>query len=171
MELEHNMDKEHACLDCGKLFLLKWRLSKHMKIHSETTKYCHYFNNELECPFQELGCKFIHESSGKCPAEDCVVKLCQFSHRNEPTDGKDDDAEDNHNDDEATDEKDVDAEDNKCGEASDGSDAEEDYQINENQCHLCKEQLSNKDEMWDHVESVHVEYFQGMLEYAEQNRA
>ena len=97
-----------------------------MKIHSETTTYCHYFNNELECPFQEIGCKFIHESSGKCPAEDCVVELCQFSHSKEPTDGNDGDAEGNHND-EATDENDVDAEDNNCEEASDGSDAEEDY--------------------------------------------
>ena len=75
---------------------------------------------------------------------------CKFSHSMEPTDGKD--AEDNK----------PTAEDNNADEATDESDAEQDYTTHENQCHLCKKQLSNKDEMWDHVETVHVEYFQGM---------
>ena len=46
---------------------------------------------------------------------------------------------------------------------------EEDYyKLNENQCNLCKEQLTTKDE---HVERNHEEYFQGMLEMAAENRS
>ena len=32
-----------------------------MKIHSEAnTKPCIYFRGRVECPFEELGCKFLH---------------------------------------------------------------------------------------------------------------
>jgi hypothetical protein len=50
-------------------------------------------------------------------------------------------------------------------------DDDEYYKLNENQCHLCKEQLTTKDELWEHVERIHVEYFQGMLEMAAANRS
>ena len=43
---------------------------------------------------------------------------------------------------------------------------DDDYNINENQCHLCKLQLSTRDEVMDHVEAEHKDYFQGVLEYA-----
>ena len=36
----------------------------------------------------------------------------------------------------------------------------------ENQCHLCKKQLSTKNELFDHVENHHAVYFQGMMEVA-----
>ena len=44
-----------------------------------------------------------------------------------------------------------------------------DYMPRENQCHLCKKQLTTRDELWEHVEQVHVEYFQGVLEVARAN--
>ena len=47
---------------------------------------------------------------------------------------------------------------------------EEDYNLNQNQCHLCRLQLSSRDEVMDHVEVEHKEYFQGVLEYAAANR-
>ena len=50
-------------------------------------------------------------------------------------------------------------------------DDEDYYKLNENQCHLCKEQLTTKDELWEHVERNHVEYFQGKLEMAAANRS
>lgn len=54
----------------------------------------------------------------------------------------------------------------------DGStDDDECYDINENQCHLCKQQLNNRDDLWEHVEASHREYFQGMLEVAQANRS
>ena len=36
-----------------------------MKIHCEETKVCRYYINKLECPYQELGCMFLHETPGK----------------------------------------------------------------------------------------------------------
>ena len=38
-------------------------------------------------------------------------------------------------------------------------DADDDYTFNDNRRHLCRKQLSNKDELWDHVECTHDEYF------------
>ena len=31
-------------------------------------------------------------------------------------------------------------------------DVEDEYSLNENQCHLCREQLSSQDDLWNHVE-------------------
>jgi hypothetical protein len=70
-DLEHHLEschvkeKDNECNSCGKRFHLKWRLKKHVRIHSEETKVCHYYSNKLECPFQEIGCMFLHETSDK----------------------------------------------------------------------------------------------------------
>ena len=47
---------------------------------------------------------------------------------------------------------------------------DDDYNLNENQCHLCKMQHSSKDDLIDHIEVDHAEYYQGVLEYAAANR-
>ena len=40
---------------------LKWRLRKHMRLHTlKNVKPCYYFNNNMKCPFDEFGCKFLH---------------------------------------------------------------------------------------------------------------
>ena len=36
----------------------------------------------------------------------------------------------------------------------------------ENQCHLCRKKLESQDDLWDHVEKKHQEYYNGMLEVA-----
>ena len=69
-ELEtHIMDsheyKPFECTKCDKTFVLKWRLTKHRSGH-ETEFFCHYYNNEKECPFDKVGCKFRHEISPFC---------------------------------------------------------------------------------------------------------
>ena len=61
--VEHAIKKKQKCSVCDKTFLLKWRLMKHMKGHSQPTKTCNYFINAIECPFEELGCKFQHAHS------------------------------------------------------------------------------------------------------------
>ena len=81
--------KSHAdaetfeCELCSKTFQSKWRLGKHRDIHSNPeTKKCHYFNNEKTCPFEEIGCKFLHEDSEMCPLENrCKHKLCPLKHK------------------------------------------------------------------------------------------
>jgi hypothetical protein len=71
--------KTFKCDECGKTFVLKWRLRKHLSVHT-TEKYYHYFNNEKVCPFEEIGCKFRHEPSTTCKFKQCNNLLCQYRH-------------------------------------------------------------------------------------------
>ena len=56
----HASKKPHACETCGKTFVLKWRLEKHLGVHQESVKTCKFFEEGMECPFEEIGCKFGH---------------------------------------------------------------------------------------------------------------
>ena len=55
-------------------------------MHSDDkTRKCHFFNNNKPCPYEEVGCKFLHETSEACYYKDkCNNPLCQFQH----SDGK-----------------------------------------------------------------------------------
>ena len=74
--------EQHKCDSCGKTFVLKWRLRKHMEGHSnENNKFCHFFNNGNVCPYEKIGCKFLHQPSANCYfGEKCQNKLCQYKH-------------------------------------------------------------------------------------------
>ena len=87
--LEHMGDSKHGtlkkynCEKCGKIFSFRWRFEKHSKMHdSESTmRKCHYFNNGKFCPFEKLGCKFLHEEAIKCKYNSqCKYDKCQFRH-------------------------------------------------------------------------------------------
>jgi len=153
---EHKLEKHFKCDICGKKFYLEWRMTKHKTVHHEDTKPCRYSTSRRRCPFEAVGCKFRHDDSpvlgDKIQEQDLtedddeeVVHHVE-SYSTEASDGVDKDNEE------------------------DGVD-EDDSVINENQCHLCKKQLSTKDELWDHVESVHVDYFQEMVEMAAKMRS
>ena len=44
-------------------------------------KFCHYFNNKKNCPYEEIGCMFKHAKSDDCWfKERCRNKLCQYAH-------------------------------------------------------------------------------------------
>ena len=44
-------------------------------------RFCHYYNNGVECPFEESGCMFSHAVSPQCWfKESCLNKLCPFRH-------------------------------------------------------------------------------------------
>ena len=86
-KLEHHMKqhpelKQFNCETCGKAFSLEWRLRKHITIHDKTNRRkCHYFNNNQECPFQSVGCMFIHDDSKECDfGRTCSRILCHFKH-------------------------------------------------------------------------------------------
>ena len=83
LEQEHKAEK-FKCEQCEKMFVLKWRLNKHEKIHSsQNVKKCHYFNNEKICPFEQIGCMFEHSLAGQCrDGDQCKRKLCSFEHKN-----------------------------------------------------------------------------------------
>ena len=88
VELEIQMKNCHEkqslfeCDQCGKGFVLKWRLRKHLNIHTQTNAQpCHYFNNNVKCPFEEFGCKFLHIASKNCQfGQKCKRTLCPYRH-------------------------------------------------------------------------------------------
>jgi hypothetical protein len=44
-------------------------------------QYCHYFNQDLNCPFDEFDCKFLHMISAQCKfGQFCTTKLCSYGH-------------------------------------------------------------------------------------------
>jgi hypothetical protein len=79
---DHEARKEFKCEICNKEFFLKWRLNQHKRGHDENERrFCHYFNNNKTCPYEEIGCKFRHEISENCYfGKSCKNYLCQFKH-------------------------------------------------------------------------------------------
>ena len=80
---EHGTIKKYQCQECNKTFHFKWRLQSHMKIHDDECylRKCHFFNNNKQCPFEEVGCKFLHKESMYCKYKDkCKYDRCQFRH-------------------------------------------------------------------------------------------
>ena len=78
----HDLEKEFKCELCDKEFFLGWRLRRHVNGHDNVKKFCHFYNNQNECPYEELGCKFEHQISPDCKfKENCTFRLCQFAHR------------------------------------------------------------------------------------------
>ena len=82
IETNHDRHQVFQCDQCEKNFILKWRLRKHMQLHTENNiKNCHYFNNRKKCPFEKLGCKFLHAVSKICElGQTCKRHLCPFRH-------------------------------------------------------------------------------------------
>ena len=81
--------KMHACENCDKTFKYKDILEKHIKIaHGDIKLYCHFFNNEKQCPFQDK-CIFLHENSSQCKYGNlCERTNCMHRHLvNEDVDG------------------------------------------------------------------------------------
>ena len=76
--------KKYACNQCDKTF--KWEdvLKKHVRISHENVKlFCHYFNNGLECPYNDE-CIFIHEDSEVCKyGAMCERNNCMYKHKEE----------------------------------------------------------------------------------------
>ena len=87
-ELEEHMMNMHAesemfsCKHCNKSFVMSWRLKKHVREHQKINKRrCHYFNNDKECPFEKIGCKFSHEVAPECKFGFlCEKTKCQYRH-------------------------------------------------------------------------------------------
>ena len=82
MMTDHQSEKVYKCDKCNKTFHLEWRLKRHKRIHDfSVSRNCHYYNNEMHCPFEEIGCKFYHKQSVECYyGVKCHIKLCQYRH-------------------------------------------------------------------------------------------
>ena len=83
MENIHAKEKLHKCDTCEKSFYLNWRLKKHVLMHSKKPIFCHYYNNGNNCPYQDIGCMFLHERAGLCIFRNCKKVLCQYQHEEE----------------------------------------------------------------------------------------
>ena len=66
----HGMERPFKCSICEKGFYMKWRMEKHTRDHRVDIKFCHYFNNDKPCPYDEVGCKFKHETA---PERRCTL--------------------------------------------------------------------------------------------------
>jgi hypothetical protein len=72
----HDVHKNFGCNLCDKKFFLQ----KHMAVHDESTKSCHFFNYGKLCPYENIGCMFRHVKAGKCTFANCMNSLCQYDH-------------------------------------------------------------------------------------------
>ena len=70
----HGSDKTNACEICGKTFYLKWRMKKHRSSHEGPNKPCKYFEHGQVCPFDEVGCKFVHEEAETMRTDEDVIE-------------------------------------------------------------------------------------------------
>ena len=79
---EHSTGKNFKCDLCDQTFFTKWRLGKHVKQHEMTSiRFCHFFNNDKFCKYEELGCMFKHNDAPVCKNGTwCRSKMCQFKH-------------------------------------------------------------------------------------------
>ena len=143
IKTKHEAFQDYKCDHCDKTFVLKWRLQKHEKNHTRTAlKKCHYFNNNIACPFEDLGCMFSHELSGACRFDrKCPTKLCSYQHTKSSE----------HNFDV------IETVDVVQGE----DEAEED--MDDNKCHLCNKTFESIDDITQHMESDHMDHFLAMV--------
>ena len=67
--------------DCDCEFNYEGLLEKHNEaVHGNVTIYCHYFNTDEDCPFDDQ-CIFSHEESPKCKfGRGCERMKCMFQH-------------------------------------------------------------------------------------------
>jgi hypothetical protein len=77
----HKVAETFVCDNCDKTFVLNWRLRK--TVH-ETDKYCHYFNNNKTCPFEDLTehDEKIHEAEKKSEEYSKFLKEQQLKMKN-----------------------------------------------------------------------------------------
>ena len=86
--------KEFSCQQCEQTFKYEDIIEKHIAIAHEGMKlYCHFYNNEKNCPFEE-NCIFLHEYSTQCKYGKLCERInCMFMHEvnEEPSDDRDND--------------------------------------------------------------------------------
>ena len=60
-------------------------MEKHVKIHTQKfVQYCHYYNNDKFCPYEELDCKFLHQVDNDCKfGKKCNKEMCPKRHSEE----------------------------------------------------------------------------------------
>ena len=96
-KLEEHVNRVHklyGCDECEKEFKYERNLEKHIEaVHEDCKLFCHYFNNDKDCPFDEE-CIYIHEESEICKfGLGCERVLCMFRHEERNYDEESDEEE------------------------------------------------------------------------------
>ena len=101
-QLTTHQDKHgnFECEKCEKIFTFEGVLEKHITaVHGEMKIYCHYYNNNQECPFQNE-CIFAHLSSKECVyGNECERFYCMFRHEKHFQESEEDKEDKDDNDD------------------------------------------------------------------------
>ena len=85
-EVHEKIHEQFECNECDKTFRYEGLLDRHVDaVHCDPDYiiYCHYFNNDKECPFGDL-CIYEHEDSDKCKfGRACERFMCMYKHNDE----------------------------------------------------------------------------------------
>ena len=110
LNVHEKRHEKFECEECGNEYNFEGLLEKHNEaVHGSMKIFCHYFNNDKDCPFDDQ-CIFAHEESPKCKyGKGCERMLCMFQHEesdeeDDEEDGSDDSDDDNDEDGEINDE-------------------------------------------------------------------
>ena len=137
-----NSKKGIKCDECGLTFSKTCQLELHLVEHEKPKQFkCEICDKEFFLHWRMKKHMTIHSSS---------PKVCKFFDRNQPCPYEEIGCMFSHLSKDRPHEEDL--------------SENEDFSPKENQCHLCKKELSSKNEKFDHVQREHEEYFQGMLE-------
>ena len=114
LSVHKSMHGKFKCDKCEREFNIGGILEKHMTaVHGSIKLFCHYYNNEKDCPF-DTQCLFAHEHSGDCRfGNECERLLCMYQHEQHFQD-EDEDEDENEEGDEGDE-----------GDESDGADDDE----------------------------------------------
>ena len=101
LEVHEKTHEKFECEECDKMFNYENLLERHVDaVHSDPdfVIYCHYFNNDKECPFGDV-CIYEHDESDECKyGKACERLMCMYRHKcqdEENDDDEDDDRDDN----------------------------------------------------------------------------
>ena len=101
-KLDEHMKKHEKfpCDECDKVYDYEGTLEKHKSgVHEDFEIFCHFFNNNKDCPFDDQ-CIYLHEESDNCKyGKSCERILCMFKHE-ECDDGDDSENENDSEEDE-----------------------------------------------------------------------
>ena len=99
LESHQKMHGTCGCENCECKFDTVGQLEKHVSaVHEKVKIFCHYYNNDKECPF-EGKCIFAHDESPDCRFGNlCERIMCMFSHdERDVSDSEDEDDSDDEN--------------------------------------------------------------------------
>ena len=100
LEVHEKKHQKFECDECDCEFSYEGLLERHTEaVHGDMKIFCHYFNNDKDCPFDEE-CIFAHEDSRACKfGNGCERMMCMFQHEKSDEDDDDESDDDDGDDD------------------------------------------------------------------------